>query len=162
MAGEAKKTSGWAAAGLMGAGTSYLIGPAFTALEEAKIESLLLKHAATMAEFDAQSVELQADVAERGVRKKGSQIVGAARVVAGSSGFAAESKSNLDAIEDIDRNVELNALALRSEGRVGAGKFRDKASSLRSQARITSTFGKAKAAGTMLSSAKDIAFLTAI
>ena len=132
-----------------------IIGPGIVALEEAKIEAILLEHAAAMAGFDAEYVDLQTDVAERRLRKQSSQVIGAARVAVGGSGFAAESGSNLDAIEDIDRNIELNAQAIRAEGRVGVGKLQDKATSLRTQARVTSIFGKARAAGTILSGAKQ-------
>ncbi len=151
------ETGGWAGMSMMSVGTAALIGPAFVALEEAKIESILLNHNAVMAGYDAQYVELQADIVERDMRKKGSQVVGAARVAAGASGFAAESGSNLDAIADIDRNIELNALAIRAEGRVKAGQFRDKAESLRTQARITSTLGRTRAAATLLSSGRQLA-----
>lgn len=150
------ETGGWASAGVMSAGTGLLIGPAFVALEEAKIESILLNHSAVMAGYDAEYVELQADIVERDMRKKGSQVVGAARVAAGASGFAADSGSSLDAIQDIDRTIELNAEAIRAEGRVKAGQLRDKARSLRTQTRITSTLGRTRAAGTLLSSGRDL------
>ena len=136
-----------------------IVGPAIAVMEEAKIESILLKHGAVMAGYDAEYVELKADVAERDLRKKGSQVIGVARAAAGASGFAADSGSNLDAIRDIDRNIELNAAAIRSDGRVLAGQVRDKALSLEAQARITSTLGKARGAATLLSTGKDAATL---
>ena len=141
----------------------FLGGPVFggavAALEEAKIESLLLKHGAVMAGYDAEYVELQADVAERDLRKKGSQVVGAARVAAGASGFASDSGSSLDAIQQIDRNIEINAEAIRSEGRIKAGQLRDRGLSLEAQARITSTLGRTRAASTLISGGKDVAML---
>ena len=156
-------SDGWA----MGSNTMLLatgpfVGPAVAAYEEAQIESLLLEHAATMAEFDAQYVELQADVAERDLRKKGSQVVGVARAAAGASGFASDSGSNLDAIQSIDHNIEINAEVIRSEGRIKAGQIRDRARGLETEARITSTLGRTRAAATLLSSGRDLATLAAI
>lgn len=137
------------------------LGGALAGIQEAKIESILLRHKAVMARYDAEYVVLQADVVERDLRKKGSQIVGVARAAAGASGFASDSGSNLDAIQDIDHHIELNAEAIRSEGRVKAGQLEAEALGFESQARITDIIGPARGAQTFLSNVLDLASLAA-
>ena len=123
-------TGSWA---LVGGAVVY---SAYSAYEQAKVDAIMLKHASTMAGFDAEAVELQTSVAESDFRKKASTVKGAARVAAGASGFAADSGSSLDAIQDIDYTIEINAAAIRAEGAAKAGAIKDRAAGLSKQSEL--------------------------
>ena len=137
-------------------GAAIAVGGAVASYYEAKMQSTLLRHASVMAGINADYTSMQTEVAERDFRKASSVAIGVAKTVAGSSGFASDSASNLDAIEDMDRNIDLNAQAIRAEGRIKEGVIRDQQKSLESQSRTTSIFGKAKAAETLASTTLNL------
>ncbi len=122
--------------------TSYING---------QTANMLARHNALMAEFGAKFERIKTDFNIKRLREEGRRVKGSALVAAGASGFATDEGSNLDAVADIARGVELDAVALRISGDIEVGQLRSGAALSRLTGRLAEQEGRTEAASTLLS-----------
>lgn len=106
---------------------------------------------AAMEEYQGEYAKQKASIDESILREDVSRTVGKARAVAGASGFALESMSTQEAIDDIVRTGELDAAMIRHQGDIGQWKAKESAEQLREQADAQRTAGYFGAGTSLLS-----------
>ena len=105
--------------GLQGLSTATSV---LTTLEQGKLNKATFEHNAKMAEFDAAYSKFVAETNENRLNEDAARLIGQTRAEAGASGFAVDGGSNDQVIADINRNVAIDAAAIRTQGAISAFK----------------------------------------
>ena len=119
---------------------------AFSSYRQAQIENIKADYSAAAARYNAGLALMEGDYAldaarkeEKRTREQVDQFIGAQRARMGSSGFSVESASYEDIIDSTAVMGELDALAIRHEGKLAKWRAGEEAKMLEYQADIYET-----------------------
>jgi len=112
---------------------------------------------AAMSRYDATYQQQKSAIEEARVRRGTKRTVGEARVAAGASGFALESESTQQAIDEIEKSGEIDAALIRHQGDIGEWKGLAEAAAFESQAEAERDAGFFDAVTTLFSGASKFA-----
>lgn len=96
---------------------------------------------AKMSSYQADYIKQTARVEEKDLREEVSRVTGKAKAIAGASGFAMDSPSTQDAIDDIVRSGELDAAMIRHRGDIGAWEATERGKRLTHEGKLARTAG---------------------
>ena len=128
-----------------------------TTLEQGKLNKATFEHNAKMAEFDAAYSKFVAETNENRLNEDAARLIGQTRAEAGASGFAVDGGTNDQVIADINRNVAIDAAAIRTQGAISSFKSMSAAAQASVDARNAIGQSRIQAATTILGDASSYA-----
>lgn len=112
------------------------LGSIYTTYESGKLRRVIAEHNAVMAEYDAWFAKFAAEKEEQAVDRDVARLLGRARAINSASGFATDSKTNLDVEGDIMTGAALDVAVIRTRGSWNAFRARSQAGSSRMEGNL--------------------------
>ena len=123
----------------------------------ANYQAAVNKRNAQIAEVNAQEAEAFGREEERRERLRGEQFKGSQRVASAVSGAVVDQDSDLDLLLDATENIELDALAIRSDAERRARNFRNQSVDLEADASASRARGRDAKTSSILTGATGVA-----